>query len=67
MNLTRREFLVWALIARGMSNYAIADQLVCRLTSVEKHIYNLYWKLGLPVDRAVNRRVVAARMWWNEA
>jgi DNA-binding NarL/FixJ family response regulator len=63
VSLTRREFLVWALIARGLSNDAIARRFGSSQRAVERHIWSLYWKLDLPVDRSVNRRVTAARMF----
>lgn len=61
--LTRREFQVWALIARGRSNRAIASSLGVKDRAVEVHIANLFWKLGLWPARETNRRVTAAVMW----
>ena len=44
--LTRREVEVLRLIARGRSNQAIADELVLSVRTVERHITNLYGKIG---------------------
>jgi DNA-binding NarL/FixJ family response regulator len=58
-SLTPRERDVLALMAEGRSNSAIADALVVGGGAVEKHINNIFAKLGLtPVDRD-NRRVLA--------
>jgi DNA-binding NarL/FixJ family response regulator len=57
--LTLRERDVLALMAEGRSNSAIADALVVGGGAVEKHINNIFAKLGLaPADRD-NRRVLA--------
>lgn len=63
MSLTPREFLVWALIARGLSNEGIARRFGSSQRAVERHVWGLYWKLDLPDDKSVNRRVTAARMF----
>jgi len=58
-SLTPRERDVLALMAEGRSNSAIADVLVVGGGAVEKHINNIFAKLGLaPADRD-NRRVLA--------
>jgi DNA-binding NarL/FixJ family response regulator len=44
--LTPREAEVLRLIAAGRSNQQIADQLVLSLRTVERHITNLYAKIG---------------------
>ena len=44
--LTPREAEVLRLIARGKSNQQIADALVLSLRTVERHITNLYAKIG---------------------
>ena len=43
--LTEREHEILRLIAAGYSNQAIADQLVVAVSTVKKHINNLYGKL----------------------
>jgi ATP/maltotriose-dependent transcriptional regulator MalT len=45
--LTRREAEVLALMARGLSNAEIADGLVLSIRTVERHISNIYDKLGV--------------------
>jgi LuxR family maltose regulon positive regulatory protein len=45
--LTRRELEVLRLIAAGQSNQAIAANLVISITTVKRHISNLYAKLGV--------------------
>lgn len=44
--LTAREVEVMRLVAVGMRNQEIADQLVISLPTVKRHIANLYGKLG---------------------
>jgi DNA-binding NarL/FixJ family response regulator len=57
--LTARERELLALMAEGHSNTAIAQQLVISASAVEKHISNIFAKLGLPPDDAQHRRVLA--------
>ncbi|MFC1415585.1 response regulator transcription factor [Streptacidiphilus cavernicola] len=57
--LTARERELLALMAAGHSNTAIARQLVLSSSAVEKHIGNVFAKLGLPPDGAQHRRVLA--------
>src|SRR5579862_6535071 len=57
--LTARERDVLALMAEGRSNTAIADQLVISDRAVEKHISNIFSKLGLPPSDSDHRRVLA--------
>ena len=50
--LTPREREVVALMAEGRSNRAIADELVVTERAVEKHVTNIFHKLGLePAER----------------
>ncbi len=58
-NLTAREREVLALMAEGRSNNAIAAMLVISERAVEKHIGNIFSKLGLPPSDADHRRVLA--------
>ncbi len=44
--LTEREVEVLRLIAAGKSNREIADELVLSLRTVERHITNIYGKIG---------------------
>ncbi len=57
--LTPRETEVLKLMAEGLSNGGIAEQLVVSNGAVEKHISNVFTKLDLgPVEHA-HRRVLA--------
>jgi DNA-binding NarL/FixJ family response regulator len=59
-DLTPREREVISLMAEGRSNAAIAEQLVVGGGAVEKHINNIFTKLGLAAgDDRGNRRVLA--------
>ncbi len=57
--LTARERDVLALMAEGRSNTAIAERLVISDRAVEKHISNIFSKLGLPPSDSDHRRVLA--------
>jgi DNA-binding NarL/FixJ family response regulator len=58
-SLTPREREVLALMAEGRSNTAIARTLVVTEGAVEKHVTNIFAKLGLPPDEEQHRRVMA--------
>lgn len=45
--LTAREVEVVHLVAQGLSNQEIADQLVVSVATVKTHLYNLYQKIGV--------------------
>jgi DNA-binding NarL/FixJ family response regulator len=57
--LTAREQDVLALMAEGRSNGAIAAALVISERAVEKHVANIFSKLGLAPSDADHRRVLA--------
>jgi DNA-binding NarL/FixJ family response regulator len=57
--LTPRELEVLALMAEGQSNSAIAERLVVTDGAVEKHVRNIFMKLGLPPTEQQHRRVLA--------
>ena len=58
--LTPREKEVLSLIAQGRSNVAIAAALFISPKVVEKHVANIFDKLGLAPSDTDNRRVIAA-------
>jgi DNA-binding NarL/FixJ family response regulator len=58
-SLTPREQEVLALMAEGRSNTGIATALTVTGGVVEKHVANIFAKLGLPQTEGDNRRVLA--------
>lgn len=65
--LTPREVEVLALLARGRTNAAIADDLVLSERAVSKHIGSIFAKLDLhPDDADVHRRVRAVLVYLSE-
>ena len=61
--LTPRERDVLGLMAEGRSNHAIAEALVVTDGAVEKHVANIFMKLGLPPSEQDHRRVLAVLAW----
>ena len=59
-DLTPRERDVLVQLAEGKSNQGIAENLVVTVGAVEKHVTNIFHKLGLEDDRTGHRRVLAA-------
>jgi DNA-binding NarL/FixJ family response regulator len=57
--LTSRELRVLRLMAAGMSNAGIADEIGVTRKAVEKHIGAVFAKLELPDTPGDNRRVLA--------
>ncbi len=57
--LTPREREVLELMAEGRSNAAIAESLVVTEGAVEKHVSNIFGKLGLTSSEGAHRRVLA--------
>ncbi|TVT38803.1 response regulator transcription factor [Amycolatopsis rhizosphaerae] len=57
--LTARESEVLGLMAQGLSNTAIGSALVVSQGAVEKHIGNIFAKLGLEASAEEHRRVRA--------
>lgn len=58
--LTERELDVLRLMAEGRSNTGIAAQLYVTPKAVEKHIANIFGKLGLTAETAAQHRRVLA-------
>lgn len=65
-SLTPREREVLALMAQGLSNVAIGEQLVVSVGAVEKHISNVFTKLDLAPSEGEHRRVLAVLRYINE-
>lgn len=57
--LSNRELEVLALVAEGYSNAAIAGKLVVSEAAVNKHVGNIFTKLGFTPGDDRNRRVLA--------
>jgi DNA-binding CsgD family transcriptional regulator len=57
--LSPRENEVLDLIAQGLSNKAISEQLHLSIKTVEPVVSSIFTKLQLPVDATINRRVLA--------
>jgi DNA-binding NarL/FixJ family response regulator len=57
--LSPRELEVLKLMAEGLNNAAIAEQLVVTDGAVEKHISSIFSKLNLAADTSGHRRVLA--------
>jgi DNA-binding NarL/FixJ family response regulator len=57
--VTQRELEVLALVAQGLSNHAIADQLRVSDRTVEAHVTQIFAKLGLDASADTHRRVLA--------
>ena len=64
--LTARERDVLALMAEGRSNAAIADRFKVSERAVEKHVGNIFSKLGLPPSDSDHRRVLAVLAFLGE-
>lgn len=58
--LSEQQRKVLALVARGLSNAAIAKQMTMADKSVEYHLTQIYQRLGLIGDSEANQRVMAA-------
>jgi DNA-binding NarL/FixJ family response regulator len=58
-DLSHREREVLSLMALGRSNRGIARDLLVSEGAVEKHVANIFVKLGLQPGPAVHRRVLA--------
>jgi len=63
-SLTRRQFEILRLVARGLSNQAIADELGIASNSVVNHLSSIYTTLGIPDGS--NARVSAVLEFLND-
>ncbi|MGH3280046.1 MAG: response regulator transcription factor [Trebonia sp.] len=63
--LTPREQEVLGQMARGLSNSAIASELVITERAVNKYVNRIFSKLGLPPTDTANRRVLAVLRYLN--
>jgi len=61
--LTPREREVLGLMAEGYSNSAVAAQLVVTERAVEKHVTNIFGKLGFGSEPDHHRRVLAVLVY----
>ncbi len=57
--LSSREHDVLELMAKGLSNAAICEELHLSIKTVEPIVSTIFTKLGLHPDAASNRRVLA--------
>jgi DNA-binding NarL/FixJ family response regulator len=62
-DLTARERQVLGEMAQGKSNAAIAESLVLTKKAIERHIGSIFFKLGLPEEQVVSRRVAAVLLY----
>jgi DNA-binding NarL/FixJ family response regulator len=58
-DLSARERQVLELMAEGLANKAISQQLVVTERAVEHHVTSIFTKLGLPAGGREHRRVLA--------
>ncbi len=63
-SLTRRQFEILRMVARGLSNQAIADDLGIAANSVVNHLSSIYTALGIP--EGANARVSAVLEFLND-
>lgn len=65
--LTPRQCEIMAAIAAGRSNLAIAQQFGLSQRAVEKHVSEIFGRLGIANDEAISRRVQATLIFLGEA
>ena len=65
--LTARELEVLSLMAGGLSNARVAETLQLSKKAVEKHVGEIFSRLGLHDDIEVSRRVTASLIFLREA
>ena len=64
--LSQKEREVLGLMAEGRSNAAIAGRLIVGAGAVEKHVANIFAKLGLRPSPDDHRRVLAVLIYLAE-
>lgn len=57
--LTDRERAVLTLMAQGLSNVALSEELHLSVKTIESHVRNIFITLGLHLDEREHRRVLA--------
>ena len=62
-DLTKRQLEVLTLMSEGLSNYGIANKLSISPRAVEKHITEIFCKLGLVFNAEDHRRVKAVLLF----
>jgi DNA-binding NarL/FixJ family response regulator len=65
--LTPRERDVLTHLAEGKSNQGIAEALVVTSAAVEKHVTNIFYKLGVDAGPTGHRRVLATLTYLRDA
>ncbi len=65
--LTPRERQVLALMAEGRSNTGIAAELIVTVPAIERHVTNIFEKLGLRQTPEDHRRVLAVLQYLKRA
>ena len=60
--LTEREVEVLSLVAEGLKDQEIADQLVVSARTVHAHLRSIYSKLGVSTRTAAAREAVQLRL-----
>jgi DNA-binding NarL/FixJ family response regulator len=66
-DLTKRERQVLTLIAQGLTNVGIANELVVTVAAVERHVTRIFDKLGLHQSAEAHRRVLAVLKYLQES
>lgn len=64
--LTRRQREILGDIARGLSNLAISQDKGLTQRAVEKHVSEIFGRLGLSEDQTISRRVHATLLYLTE-
>lgn len=65
--LSLREHEVLALMAQGMSDKGIAEDLFVSLNTVGTHIRRIFMKLSIRDGSSSNRRVLAVLRWLDDS